>query len=86
MSLDKETDGFNPQRIPKKRVDLTGCVTGEDLVTAYRIKTRETLTKRLKAAHNRGQLTFNPHRIVYFDPWQVQEIFAALGHPYGQSE
>ncbi|WP_421977880.1 hypothetical protein [Roseivirga seohaensis] len=85
---DSAIPNVSPQKYLKeiKEVDLTGCVSGDELLEAYRIKTRETLTKKLKAAYSTGKLSFDPHRIVYFDPWQVEEIFSALGHPYGRKE
>jgi hypothetical protein len=82
------TGGMNPEKYSKhaKEVDLTGFVARKELVEAYNAGTNETFSKRLKEAYNGGKLSFNPHRIVYFFPWQIEEIIKAFGHPYGRKE
>lgn len=79
---------MNPEKYGKheKEVDLTGFVSGKELMKAYRIRTRETLTKKLQVAYSKGKISFNPYRISLFNPNQTEEIFSALGHPYGRKE
>ena len=88
MNKQPITSGMKPEEYKKqpKEVDLTGFVSGKELVDAYRLKTRETLTKRLKAAFTAKKISFNPHGITLFNPNQIEEIFSVLGHPYGRKE
>ena len=82
---DSITGGMNPEKYSKE-IDLTGFVARKELVVAYKAGTNETFTKRLKEAVSNKKLSFNPHRKVYFSPWQVEEIINAFGHPYGRKE